>query len=927
MRITDYKYTWLYYYGGDPEINGIIVTKPYKEEHLHVETGRYRQIRAIEFEFGRSAFRKSFDTHKYLDMWLRIIPELEFLDINGGESPKSLPESVSRHKLKHLRLICNGDIDLSDYINGIESLETLEVKGDCVNLGKSLGRLKNLKSLNITADKVPNIEAIGQIQNLKNLRLGVDKLDVFPESFGNLSNLKSLEITGGSLSDIPDNIYFSKLENLEISDLPYLGKIPERLTSATDIQNVSIARVGGKAGELILPDKLNWSGLTDFSLAHCPVRVMPEMNVPSIKKIKYLAVPAPELFSKMGSLEKLESLEVSDWPECRDDISNLKASNILSYRGQVFSKGKEMDFSIWKNLQYLELNGGQSGVNINIIQNPSLEILSISNNKVECKLEHFPAGLKELNVENVPGLENIEINKVYPSLKKIEIGNLPKLKEIEWDGGNLPALNRFDLGKCINLIRIDPALMKATKLYWMKFSDCPQVYCDYVQTGRSYFSYDFKDLSNLSAEECYAFGFWLFEAWRFSEPTEGVLENTLKLFSTTHDSIFHLISKNLKYLNPGSRCFSEISPEELKGKKVSVLGKTFGAKTAIKNDLKAIGMAVTLKAEHADFIVLGKKTEWKTQPKPGAFFVDELVINEYLEKHSPKFLQETELPESHIENLRDMLHSCNPESEALALEMFKNGGLPEELEGDCLVVAKVSDDKKLRSRYKTFLKGKISEDAAKFLSMNVRFDLRYSPFWDLSRKLSTELLGKICLAFYRRNRKFWTEVLRYCDDTSTRMEIIEKYLFPELERRPHYVSFNHALRPNEIEAILQKPELKGELKRLKLYAPFGLPEAVGEHSGLKELDVSFRPDVKELPDNICSLKRLSVFRLMAPGLQSLPDNFGNMEMLRKISFFTESKIRLPESLHKLKKLECFDIKGGVENPEEWESLPISDNFN
>lgn len=69
---------------------------------------------------------------------------------------------------------------------------------------------------------------------------------------------------------------------------------------------------------------------------------------------------------------------------------------------------------------------------------------------------------------------------------------------------------------------------------------------------------------------------------------------------------------------------------------------------------------------------------------------------------------------------------------------------------------------------------------------------------------------------------------------------------------------------------------------------------------LRKLDLSFNVQLKTLPGSITELKKLQyIWMIGNPGLESLPNNIGNMNALRDIRVSHRKRINIPESILKL----------------------------
>lgn len=907
-NITDYKYSRLHYI--TPGSLGLIISKPVDP---FTTIKAFPGLKALEVEFSKTAFKKDFDALSFIN-GLLANAQLEFLSIERGNNLAQLPQSLVKQPLLYFNLHADAITDFSETLAEIKSLQQLQLFFNEGRLGKKMGQLKQLTMLRIQADRVHDLDQIGELTNLEHLDLHVARMERLPETIGKLKKLKTLRITSSSLSELPASLSFPQLEDLTLSTLRNLKQLHAPLLESPHLKEL---RLYDLANELTLPHQLQMPALEKLSFSDFQLSAFPELLVPSLKELSLRKLNINRVCSKLKQCTQLENLALMELELDGDDIKELPSENITKYYGPVFSATGVMDFSIWPQLKDCTLSDAFLST-FSILDNHELKSLSVANNNTLRELNKIPIKVEDLKLGKCQALERIDLKEGSTALSYLQVSDAPLLSTLNLDGKSLPSFRILSLERCENLQHIPPALMVAPQLIDIRSHRNSSTLIDeQVDSLSTLLEYSKKN--QFTEDELKVIGYWLFSSFRYQTPDAHIRSTSIRLLRFSNDAIFKLISKYFYELNVGKKKLADFAPQALEGKKVAIAGNTFEPKNTIKESLKGIKMKLVNALEEADFLLLGKKNESNTINTETLLF-SESDLHHYLDQHQPKFLKQETVTDAHLSSLRQIMWSTNPETELMALEMMKNGGLPDEVIGEAIIIAKTSEDKSVRAKYKNFLKGKISEEAFNLVSRNVRFDPDHrDPFYSLQADFSQELLGKVVMALYQRTKNFGTTVLSiHQGDYDLRKDIVINQLVPIINERPHYISFHCNLTNEELSFILSLPIIQGQLKRLHISVNGpDLPEALGKHTTLKELIINGNLSGKTMPSVLFDLKRLSELSIHSDTLESIDERIGQLKELKSIVIYNKIPVQLPESIRSLSKLKRVYFTVGVADHENW----------
>lgn len=863
-------------------------------------------LTAVQIKFLYKVLEdEAFDVHEYMEKLCHRNP-LEFLEIYNENNIESLPFSLIQTPLKYLSLRQVKIKDLSNVLPKLYNLEEFCIDNisGCIKLGKGLSKLNQLKKISIYSQDIEDIEEIWHCKNLEYLHLRVTNLNKIPKEVNNLKNLKTLIIDNGTAFEFASQVDFPVLERL-ILRLNSTHKIPESIFSPT-LKEVRIHN-NNEERDIKLPNKLNLPLLNTLEFNLYSLSNIPELTAPSLISL-HLRHPLPQDFLlKINDANKLEHIVLG---------ANESDIDLINEFNQPIDH--EINFGKWPLLKCLTILNPVNYL-INISQNHQLKQFVSWNDNFITSLEGLPQNIEELSINNSKKLSVIKINNSLSQLQKVNISGCPNLHKLEFNHKNTPQFNELLISRCPSLNKLPLDTIFIQKILIQNRGNGHDIISQDIK-GEYTKIHNHLMKKEVPINSCLAIGFWVFNHQRFNKISEKIVNDTLYALQFSNDVIFNLISQNIYLLND-NQSFKDLPLQHLENKSMVILGNTFSAKTQIKAQIKELGIKPITKIEDADYILLAKKAKIEKPLKNSVIFLTETVLGELIERKTPKFLQEKNTSHKVKNNLRQILWSTDPETEMLALEMMKNGGMPKEIIGECIAIAKTSSNAKVKSRYKTFLKGQISSEEFRLVSHNVRLLQGKDPFRNLKNKFSDSLLGKLAAAIYKRHGKFWEDVLNLnFEDMDIRMEIIENTLIPLLLKKPHYIQIPVTLKNSELKIILDRPEILGKLKRLHFYSKEeNLPIELEQHITLKELIIRGDLQGKKIPKVIYSLVRLTTLEIDISNLESIDKEISNLKQLKKLNLHHKSVVEVSNELESLTKLvQCY-LSGPIQGNTKWKN--------
>ncbi|NME72787.1 leucine-rich repeat domain-containing protein [Flammeovirga aprica] len=871
-------------------------------ENITNHTVQYIHIKAEEcdltevFIFLPHLKGLSVEAKKIITGDLTKIPCLEELCLETEEW-------VDKHYLEKLEALKEVSFSMPNFelcINEIKNISCISLQSNVLNLAQlDLKEKEKLNHLSIHADTIHGIDKCVEYLNLSSLNITGDVGDKLPDIGSKLLNLKEVHLklkntkqlgfkTGSSLDtftvDIP-----SSLEELKLN----LFEVPaQEIIMTGDLKSTP-------QGKVQLHSRLENLSIQDESNKAITVPAMEGDNV------KYLYLNIPKLVSFDNAFVHLPRL------------NHLKIDSFSSY----------MNLARFDNLEFLEVKQSytsEESFDIEYGDNPQLKHIDIQDFKGIVRVNQLPANVKKVSYRSCYQMDDIYSHKEFPLLQHLSLtmyntkkrGLQPKV--LDMHPKYFPVLTSLyiDISEStINTITTSLALFE--NLYNIRLNYLVHGLNEPLASYPTYFiiQNDMKKSGNPNVMED---GVLLF-SWMVKKK-EDIIEDIPRvtdLFAYKSPKLHEFLNSHLKDLNPHQKALSDFSFEELKGKKILFLGKTGSTKTALKQDAKNIGLQPVTKIEQAELILIGKNSTFKSRPQEGVIYFSEKEFNVLTKEIAPKYLEgkDDQTPDF-IENVRTMLLSGEKENELLALELIKNGGLPNELIVTMLFVGKCAKDAGVRTKFRKYLKGTLTDHEQKFFREKFsRYEnLNSLATSQLTRHLSSDLLEDFFILFYKEYPNYWKAGLNILrENKEFRKKIILDKIDILIDSNGKRIKIYDSIQffKDELELILKHCDPE-KLKDIRVELLEGLPDSILSFYKLEAIDISGKITNQEsFEDLICSLKNLTSL-----DISSIPvsTNFFKkiIYSLPKLKSITLKKCnfdKIPEEVGQLTDLVRLDVSG------------------
>lgn len=880
------------------------------------------KLTSVHFNFNKAAFKSSKISYEEILMEVLENTKLTRLIISITNQDIKLPPSILTHPLISLNINRVEKItNLEHILPLLQELEELVIGGGFCQLGESFPTLPNLRFLNIACKEVQSLNQLSNCSQLEEVTISGLEIEQLPNGFLQLPELRILILRGFSkLQKLPTLEKASKLEKLTLTNFPCINNINIAFSNLPKLKEAHLYSIGTNYEKIDFPIELtNCTQLNQLTIENLPIHSLPiELsNLTLLEVFHFSYLPLKEIPNAFHSLKSLKDLRVKICHQLKSvkHFESLKNLELLVFGELGKLEHIDIDFSNWKNLKHFSCNSllKLRSIDSTLTSISNLETISLSNLPLLDSLPPFSKNNLSIKSIGLSGIDSIiKLPDSYAELTNLERLDLKtdSIKSLPEDIGQLQNLTHFT---CYDkkLTYIPLSIVDIKKLLrieiYRNHADDKEV------TSAGEIFPLLKDIDDQELKR--AIIYWIGNAYRHLPITDNIKLKTLESLSLPIKNYDLFLLQKIHYLNPNN---SPIDISQLKKEdKVWINGNIQGTKTDLKNKLKSLGLKVVNKfSKDIGLVILGKKPSIPEGLfKDSILFASQLEIEKISSQINPKLLEKSDVPPEFIENLQQLLWSDDPQNEAIALELVKSNGLPESVEEDFLLSAKVCKDKKVRSRIRTFLKGKISPVKQKVLSVGgAHFAVR-----KLMYTLPKEPLTKMYFSQFKRNGDCVKEFLNLDQgEHSGRNQVFQAHLSTLLSK-PKYVNEYMTLLEEEWNTLFANPIFKGNLNRINISLNFckSIPSALKEHAGtLKTMEIRI-PDEFDFSSLylFSKLTKLQV-NCQKPGKVIVPSGLAQLSNLREFTIQSSHPISMPKDLAELKKLKTLNI-GLFKNKEDF----------
>lgn len=844
----------------NPHSEAVYLRQPLTAEDLR---RRFPRLQGIEFDFSRSAFAPLRYDHQA--MFAEILEAFDFKEIRMSSMGRVvfLPDALWKPTLKYLSFACRGSFSARPPKGFENRLEIIH--------------LQSFTEIDEAVFDTPTLEAVS--------------IHHFPSSLRGLErarNLKKLQLSGCNLDF--DLRLFSKLETLELSNIQHL----ETLSNLSDLKNLREIQLGNLPNFKALPGGLDVLPMLEklrlSSIGHAEKGRIPFMPG-QLSALKHLSIQNCHFDFSPGktgaAFPALEELQVYDaFVEYLPEVffpKNLRAAylnlaktpvlpaafwqceNLEKWSG-IFPEMEDFGagWQVFSNLKNVELVSGKPVRRWPDFGPYNLALAQISLKSPETG--HFPANwatcpaLSEIRIDNGPA-EIPAAWSHFPALQTLSLSNPKGPVFLTRELALLPDLKRLSIGEVNGRPR--PQIELISNLHQLLAKH------------------------EVPAEQRLVLGHLLFENVKDAPEYDNAFKiNFLKTLNLNASAFKQVVLDHVNLLNPQRAALP--GDFDFSGKTVFAAGATKRKKTDYKEKLTALGAVWQTKiTAETQVVLLGDACP----DLPAGFwdlprwFCTEPQLEPILKNAQPGFMQVLETGD--LQNVRRLIWSNDPANERVVLEMMKNGGVPDGLVPDLVVVAKTSREDAVRNGLRNLLKAIVPPHYRAILSDSRDLMKVFQRFYGKLPMPETEF-SQMLAAHFQRSGEGLAEFFRLkASLNNPSRETLIQAIWPKLLERAHYLDARqYLLSGEEAERLLNEPVFRGNLKRLTLnFSGAAFPNAMFQHTTLNEIEL-YCNDCLDLPEATGSLTRLKVLWVNSRDLRSLPDALVALKTLKRASFAT-----------------------------------------
>jgi len=395
-------------------------------------------------------------------------------------------------------------------------------------------------------------------------------------------------------------------------------------------------------------------------------------------------------------------------------------------------------------------------------------------------------------------------------------------------------------------------------------------------------------------------------------------DDLLALMNVSHIDLRLVLQKQLQVKSERQKSADTLTVQSL----LYVAGTPGRKKTEVKVKLKTLRIPHTTDfSEQVTHVLIGKNPrDYQTLQGHDFKIISENELYEIFKNDAPGFL-EAAVDKGNIDvdnNIIPLLYSDELPNVRVALEMLKNGGVPDEMMDPLLVVYKSCPDAKLRGVAKKLLERNTSSeyqsiiaDAQRFTNLNgaVKAQEINKKLEKLARATSRKAAAKLSLLFHERYKKGLRYILYHFHEScpertqalqammeGTHLNFRDGVGFKDWRGKdPDSITFFNMKSPAKfpVDIVDHVPLIEtADFHNCKFTS---LPTNIGVLKNLKKIDLSFN-FLGSIPKSIQEMKQLTHLNLQMNNFKTFPNTLLKMQQLQVLDFRNNRIKYVPQPL-------------------------------
>ncbi|MEN7548576.1 hypothetical protein AAG747_11685 [Rapidithrix thailandica] len=767
------------------------------------------------------------------------------------------------------------------------------------------------------------------------LKIKHDHLEELPEAMGLLSTVREVTLDLPKLKKFPD--FFQKAFYTELTiSCTKMPEVPEAWLQSGEPLSFPLISLRLDIDEMQeLPACFCVPSLRQVTIYSYYLHQLPE-DFAVMPELRRLVIEAPlrqmPLLHDLSNLKNLSlhKVEIEDfssancWPENLislfihnmigvnkgPDFSTMQNLTKIIWRNQKPSKVNLMGISVCKNLEELEVKNVDLHEDLTACDR--LRFLKIKGEQLE-ELPVYLMGMDSIRLLDIKDTQLSRVPEDWSGLKHLVTLSVEnnQLKDFSF----LYTLKSSKIDRIIigdNPISDPLFMLEGTKKLPIETDELQKFApLSYQETVSFVFGLS---KSKFSREEKEWFYHQFQQVPKLTLPHDWSTYRLLRALNIAYKPLQDIITQRILELSGQQEAEAKLRA----GAKVYLEGKFQQPKKEIKAKLETLNLTLCDKWEEGiSHIVVGKRPAMKL-PEASYDQVCLLLENQLyrlFEEADPKFLvQEAQEGARQMgEGVEQMLQSEEPGTQMVALEMLKNGGVPEPLFIELLLIQKCSKEVALRKAARKLLEAfgptewlSFVRDRKTFVNIREKEERDlYLKQCDLEEVAGKELLAQFSLKLFQRFGKgvhyLLTDLPLHDEWRLKTLELLTKDGVLDLDQWSKWKIDTYPKFPIDYPHKSKITQLKLSCCGLKY-----LPRELTEFDNLTELSLK-ENQLHEFPEVVLSMQKLKALDLGSNKIKSVPQEIAVLENLERLGLYANELTGFPKEILALKNLKELNL--------------------